>query len=99
MKKKYNENIMQELHYKSGLSSALRSLIPAGTAICIFCGKDVVDAYKAKVLSNDWKEIAENAISAGETPPPHPLNIVVHTTNANSTIINTPNLGILENTK
>lgn len=30
---------MKDLHYNSGLSSALRSLVPAVTVVCIFAEK------------------------------------------------------------
>lgn len=83
MKNKYHENIMKDLHYNSGLSSALRSLIPAATAVCIFCGKDLVDAYKVKTVSNDWKDLSEIAIKSGQPIPEHPVKVIVHTTSTN----------------
>lgn len=97
MKNKYHENIMKELHYNSGLSSALRSVIPATAAICIFCGKDVIDAVKIKTVSEDWRIVAQDAIRQGQTVPEHPVKVVVHTTSQNTTSINT--FGIFENKK
>lgn len=87
MKKKYHENIMKDLHYNSRLSTALRSLIPAATAVCIFCGKDTIDAYKIKTISGDWKEVAQTALNSGQTPPNHPINVIIHTTNSNNTSV------------
>lgn len=99
MKNKYHENIMKDLHYNSGLSSALRCLVPAATAVCIFCGKDLVDASKVKTVSNDWKDISEIVIKSGKKPPEQLVQVLVHTTFTNSTTINIPNIGIFDNNK
>lgn len=90
MKNKYSETIMKDLHYNSGLSTAFRSFIPAATAVCIFCGKDAIEAYKVKAVSQDWKEVALNSIKAGQPAPPHPIQYEMHTTSStvNNTIIN-----------
>ena len=99
MKNKYHENIMKDLHYHSGLSSALRSLIPAATAICIFCGKYMIDTYKVITVSNDWKDLSEITIKYGQPIPEHPVKVIVHTTSTNQTTINIPNIGSLDNSK
>lgn len=97
MKNKYHENIMKDLHYNSGLSSAIRSLVPATAAVCIFCGKDAIEAFKVKTISNDWKEVSHIALANGKPIPEHPVKIIVHTTTINNTTITTPNVGIFDN--
>ena len=85
MKGKYLENIFKELHYNSGLSSFTHSLVPAAMAVCIICGKDVMEAFKVQTVSNDQKEVALVAIERGQTPPENPVKIVVHTSTSSTT--------------
>lgn len=99
MIKKYHENIMKELHYNSGLSSLFKSLVPAATVVCIFCGKDVIDLYKVKTVSEDWKVVASDAIANNQPIPDHPVQVVVHTTTSNGTNINTEITGFSGETK
>lgn len=50
MQAKYNDkDILIKLHYNHGLSTLAKSVVPAITAVCIFCGKDVAEAWKVQI--------------------------------------------------
>ena len=89
MKRKYHENILKELHYNSGLGRFTRSLVPAAMTVCIICGKDLMEAYKLQVASNDWKEVALASIEKGQPVPENPVKIVAHTSTSSSTSLDT----------
>ena len=91
MKTKYNdEDVLKKIHYNSGFTTAVRSLIPAGVVVCVFCGKDAMDAYKVKTTMEAWKIVAELAINAKLDPPECPVQVSVITTNTSNTALNFP---------
>lgn len=69
---------MKDWHYNTGLSTALKSTIPGLTAVCIFCGKEGIEAYKEQKVMESWERVAAKAIEAGQTPPEPPVKIVNH---------------------
>ena len=50
----------------------LKAWSPAATAVCIFCGKDAISAYKVNNVVTSWENVAQSAIENGQTPPECP---------------------------
>lgn len=90
MKTKYSAQIMKERHYNSGFSTAIKSAVPALTAVCIFCGNNLIEAYKVKTATDSWTKVAQSALENGREIPPHPVTLVVHTTSDTVTSIAVP---------
>ena len=80
MKSKYGESIMKELHHNSTVSTFVRSLLPAATTICIFCGNSAIEAYANVKISDNWKTVAIKCIEERKEVPPSPITTIHHTT-------------------
>lgn len=78
---------MKELHYNSGLASALRGLIPAGTIVCVFCMNDYMGMRKVETVMDNWKKVSVQTIKNGQTPPPSPATVQILTTDPSSSSI------------
>ncbi len=90
MKTKYNTHVMKERQYNSGFSTAIRSAVPAITAVCIFCGNNLIEAYKVKTATDSWTKVAQSALENGREIPPHPVTLVVHATSDTAISIAVP---------
>ncbi len=92
MREKYNDvDILKKRHYNAGYSTALKSILPAVTAVCIFCGKDALEAYKLTTAIDAWKDVSMETIKAGLPASECPVNIVVHTSSTSTTGIDVGN--------
>lgn len=80
MKNKYNESVMKELHYNSGVSTFAKSVWPVAAATCIFCVGDYMEKLKVDSVVTAWEKVSKAAIDRGQVPSECPVKITVHTT-------------------
>lgn len=84
MKSKYGDLIMKELHYNSTVSTLLKSITPAVTTVCVFCGNRALQSYDTKIVIDTWGEVAQAAIEKGQQPPECPITLINHTTGSSN---------------
>lgn len=90
MKTKYSTQVVKKRQYNSGFSTAMRSAVPAITAVCIFCGNNLIETYKVKTVTDSWTTITQSALENGREIPLHPVTLVIHTTSDTAISIAVP---------
>lgn len=77
---------MKTLHYNSGLSTAVRSLIPAGVVVSLIWGKEFAQAYKVDSVMKTRAEVSKEAIQAKTEPLTCPIQMTIVTTDTHISI-------------